>query len=1011
MRKTLFTLFLSMLVIISFAQQRVVAGKITDSDGKPMSGVSVKVKSTSAGTLTSDDGTYKITIPASAKILEFSTIGYVTQEVTIGNKSNISLAMTSLAKSLDEVVVVGYQSIAKKDVTGAISTISGSEVAQKPIGSVTQLLQGKAPGVQVTGQSGRPGANAFIRIRGAGSINASSEPLFILDGIPITAAAYNMINPNDLETFTVLKDAAAAAVYGARAANGVIVMTSKRGKAGQAEFKYSFQYGIAKRQNLKNVRLMNTLEKLRYEYEGNYVNPIVDSMVRNRVTAGTFPAGSTLFSLNDQQRQSIWDLVNQRAPEGGWEPVLFQDAVTKTHELSASGASDKFRYFFSLNKSDNEGTLYGSYWNRTSGRMNIEYNATNWLKIGTNLGVSFTKENQVREPFNTQNSNAAFYLINPYEPVRLPNGSYNPTFNGFNPLEGADFNPQELKRVSNFTTLFGEAKPIKNLTLKSQLGINFNMLNEEYYLQPGSNLANILGYNQKRVTASQDYLYVFTNTANWRQSIGSHTFSVLAGTEFTKDRFYRATLVARGFPTASVNTLDNAATPFTASTDRSDWALISYFGNVSYDFQKKYFITLSGRRDGSSRFGSDVKFANFWGIGLTWDVLKEGLLKWDGLNELRLRASYGTAGNNNIGNYDALGTYSLAATYNNQGAAVPARLPNPSLTWEQNENYDIGIDASFFNNRLNFKFDYYTRKTNDLLYPVNVSTTTGFASFTGNIGSLQNRGYEIELNGDIIRKKDLVWNVAFSYSNNDNKILSLYNDDQQAAGTGGIGRLKIGNPVNTFYLVRWAGVNPTNGKDQYMNRDGSLTESFPSGQQVLLEGKSPNVRHFGSLNTSITYKSLDVSAQFYYSMGNYIMNYMWQNAASNGENINIPQFIEASNYWKKPGDVVRYANLNDPTQRQTFDDDRWLQKGDYISLRDVTIGYTLPDFVFRNKKFVKTLRFFLQGTNLWIGSKFKGMPEVGQANSETGTYTVPGVATLYGFPQLTAYTFGLDIKF
>lgn len=995
----------------SSAQNRTIRGKISDEKGSPMSGVTISGLGTRITTLSTADGAFAITVPQSCQSLTISAVGFANQNVSIGNKATISVTLRSTEVNLDEVVVVGYQSLNKKDVTGAVASISGSEVAQKPIGSFTQLLQGKAPGLQVTGQSGRPGANSFIRIRGAGSINASSEPLFIVDGIPVTVASYNMINPNDIETFTVLKDAASAAVYGARAANGVIVITTKKGKNGKSEVTYSFQYGLAQRQSMKNLQLMSNSQKLQLEFEGGYVNPILDSMIINRIGTGALPTGSTLFTISQDQRQALWNLVNNRGPVGGWEPALLRDAITKTHQITLNGSGDKFKYYFSLNKSDNEGILYGSYWNRTTGRMNIEYMPNSWFKLGSNLNVAFTKENQVREPFNAQNANASIYLINPYEPIRLDNGRYNPTFQGFNPLEGADFNPQELKRVAAFSTIFGEIKPIKELTIKSQLGINFNMLNEEYYLQPGSNLATLLGYNQKRVQANQDYLYVFTNTANWKKIIGNnHSVSVLVGTEFTKDKVYNTLMQARGFPTASVNTLDNASTPFTTSTTRTDWSLISYFSNVTYDYKRKYFLSLSGRRDGSSRFGKNVQFANFWGVGLAWDVLAEDFIKLNALNGLKLRVSYGTAGNNNIGNYDALGTYALNARYNNQSAAIPARLQNESLTWEQNENYDIGLDVSLLDSRVNAKFDYYYRKTKDLLYPVNVSTTTGFGSFTGNIGSLKNSGFELQIDGDVIRRKDFNWNVGITYSNNDNKILSLYSDDQVAAASGGIGRLRIGHPVNNFFMNRWAGVNPADGKNIYYDKNGATTSTFNSGDAILLEGKSPNVKYFGSLNTSLQYKGVEFSMQFYYSGGNYIMNYIWQTGANNGEDLSIPQFTEAANYWKKPGDNTFYTNLSDPTQRQTFNDDRWLQKGDYISLRDVTLSYTLPQYAIKQLKFVKSLRVFVQGTNLWIGTKFKGIPEVGQSNSESAI-TVPGIATLYGFPQLKAFTFGIDVKF
>lgn len=1005
-------MFLMSIVFFSgslLAQEtRVISGKVTDANGTPLPNVSVVVKNSTVGTQTNAEGNFSLTVPATARALTFTSVGFTAQDVNIGTENTISvqLATAESQNALQEVVVTGYQTLRRSEVTGSVSKISGQQLAQKPIGSFTQLLQGNATGVQVTGVSGRPGANANIRIRGTGSINAGSDPLIIVDGIAVTAAAYNLINPNDIEDITVLKDASASSIYGSRAANGVLVVTTRKGRSGKAELRYSFQYGIAEAQKLQNARLMTPEEKLRYEYEIQWTNPIVASAIQQRITAGTLPAGSTLNSISDAQRQQIWAEVASKGA-GDWRKVLLREAITRTHEIAISGGAEKFRYFFSLNKNDNEGILYGSYWNRTGGRLNVEFQPTNWIKIGTNLSATNTQESQVREPNNTQNLYASTFYYNPYEPVRLPNGTFNPTFQGFSAIEGVENNPQTFNRLGTISSIYGEANFFKNLIVRSQLGINYNTFKEEYYIKPGSNLANILGYNQKRDAGNRDFLYVFTNTANWRQTIGSkHNINGLLGSEFTKDQFYSYSLTARGFPTASVNTLDNASQPTAATTSRSDWALISYFAKATYNYDRKYFLDLSGRRDGSSRFGAQNRFANFWAIGLAWDVTRENFFNIPQINSLRLKTSIGTAGNFNIGNYDALGVYALNRRYNDLPAAAPLRLPNPQLTWESNQNFDAGIEAGFFNNRITLSADYYNRKTNDLLYGVNVSQTTGFSSYTGNIGNMVNKGFEILLGGDIIRKNDLKWNVSLSYTNNDNKITKLYSDNVPQT----LSRLKVGQPINTFFLVRWAGINPQNGKNQFYKADGSITETYSASDAVLLEGKSPVVKYFGGLNTSLSWKGFDVGAQLYYSGGNYVMNYMWQNAASDGESYNNNQFVEAFNYWKKAGDVVQYANPLDPTQNVTFDTDKYLQKGDYITLRDLTLGYTLPTAL-SSKARIKSLRLFVQGTNLWIGTKFKGTPEIGQANSESTAFPIQGQATLYGYPPIKAMTVGVNVNF
>jgi len=1006
MRKLLFSL-LGVLIFNAqlLAQDRTITGRVIDEKGAGIANASVIVKNTKNGTTTNAEGNFSLSVPASARILVISSVGLKEQEVTIGTQNSIAITLQNEDASLAEVVVVGYQSVRRTEVVGSVATAAGKEFAEKPIGNFTQLLQGKLTGVQVTGQSGRPGANGYIRVRGTGSINASNEPLIILDGTPVSSIAYNMINPNDIETVTVLKDAASQAIYGARAANGVLLVTTKRGK-GKPEIRYSFQYGKSEAMDLKNLTIMNSSQKLQYEYEGNFTNPILDSMIANRIASGTFPSGSTLFTLNDAQRGDLWNLATSRGAND-WSDYLLQKGRMYKHEVSVSGASDKFHYFLSLNTNKNDGVLYGSWWNKAGGRLNVEYNALDWFKLGSNIGVTSSQENNVRSLYNTQNSYYSIFAFNPYEPVYLPNGKYNVTHTGYSPLEGTDNNPSLLDRLTTFSSFFGEAKFFKYLTVKSQVGINYNTLNSESYLQPGSNLATLLGYNQKTDGGNRDYTTVWTNTANWKQTLSDkHNINVLAGHEFTKNSFYSFSLAGRNLPSASFTTLDNAGSAQTATTSRSDWSLESWLGSVGYDYEKKYFVQFNGRRDGSSRFGTNKRWANFWSVGAAWDIMREDFFTSDIINSLKLRASIGSAGTVPSGLYDNLGTYAVTAKYQDQPAAIPSRLENADLTWETNRNWDLGLDFSLLKNRINGTIEYYVRKTDNLIYPKNVSLTTGFSSYTSNIGNIQNKGYELSLNGDLIRGKDLTLNLFANYSHNDNKVVDLYSDNVSQT----LSRFVEGEPLYTYFLVRWAGINPSNGKNLFYTKDDKLTETYLSSDAVLLKGKSPLVKFFGSFGFNMNYKFIDLSTQFYYSGGNYIMNYMWQTGASEGENLTDEQFTEASNYWKKPGDIVKYANLNDLSQRVTFDTDKYLEKGDYLSLRDITIGFSLPANV-ASKLRMSSVRLFAQGTNLWLGTNFKGLPEVGEPNGETTTGFTPGLYNLYAQPQLRAYTFGVDVRF
>ena len=988
-------------VINAAAQDRVITGKIVDDKGSPVAGVSV-TSSDGKGTQTDADGNYSLTTTKNARTLTFSSVDFETQNLPIRGGNNIDVVLSGKNNLLEDVVVVGYQSVKRKEIIGSVSTVGGKEIAQKPIANFTQLLQGKAPGLQITGEGGRPGASAFIRIRGTGSISASSEPLIILDGVQISTVAYAAINPNDIEDIAVLKDATSAAVYGSRAANGVLVLTSKKGR-GKPELRYSFQYGRSRALDYNNIRLMNSQEKLQYEFDAGFANLNIRSLITQKIAGGTIPTGATIFSVDPTTRQNLWSEL-AAGGAGNWRDVYFVDATSKTHEISLTGQSDKIRYFLSLNRNDNEGTVFGSFFNRTGARLNVEYQAKDWIKLGTNLSVTRTKEALQRELFNTQSSITALFITNPYEPVFNPNGTYNLTNAGFSPLEGSVNNPNDFDRIASFVSMFAEAKVNKNVTLKSLIGINYNTLSNENYLKPGSNLANILGFNQKTDTYNREVGYVFTNTGNYKGTLGrKNNFNVLLGQEFNKNQTYQLQAIARNFPSATLTTLNNA-TPFGASSARADFALISYFASAGYDYDKKYFLTFSGRRDGSSRFGRDVRFANFGAVGFAWDVKKEGFMqKVDFVNNLRLKLGLGTSGNNNIGNYTSLGTYSLANRYGDIPAAVPFRLENRELTWETNTTYDAGVEFGVLNSRITGSFGYFIRKTTDLLFEIPVSQTSGFSTYNGNVGNLENKGVELELTGNIIRKKDLNWSVSVSYTNVDNKITSLVRDNQD----NGLGRLKVGEPINTFFLVRNAGINPANGKQQWLKADGTVTEVFQGSDAVLLNGKSPLVKFYGSLNSNFNYKAFDLSAQFYYSGGNYVYNnvYAQNTAARSFDNIKL---AAAANYWRKPGDIAEFANLADPTQRVLQTSDKFLEKGDYVSLRDVTIGYTMKSEIGQKIK-LSGLRFFVQGTNLYIGTKFRGLPEVGQSNRESNSF--PGQLITYAYPQARAITVGVDVRF
>jgi len=1010
MKRNLLILFVLFALSIAqaSAQNKTITGTVTgQDDGLPLPGVSVRAPGSALGTATNPLGQFKISVPAKTNTLIFSYLGFTTQTVTIGTKTVIDIKLAPDNKALSEVVVVGYQTIQRQNVVGALSTVDAKQFDEKPIISFTNDLQGAATGVQVVAGSGRPGDNGVIRVRGTGSITASSDPLIVLDGTPITSAAYIEINPDDIATVTILKDAQSVAIYGSRGSNGVILVTTKTGKANEPVIHYSYRYGASQREPLSNETLMNSPQKLQYEYEVGFQNPTIDSMITDRVNTGALPTGATLFNVTAAQRQNLWDVATSRGA-GDWSQYLFQNAISQTNELSLSGGSDKLTYFASAQINKNPGVERFSDLNRNGGRLNVAYQVYDWFKIGANTGVTSSHEDRVREAYNTQNSDGALYFFNPYEQPYLSDGEYNPTANGFSPLEGATKNPTTYDRVSDFGTFYGEAKFLKHLTIKSQFALDYNTLNYQSYLEPGSNLANILGYNQKEDEIQQDLLYTFTNTANWNETFGTHhSINLLIGNEYDKDNTYTLDAVGRGFPSAQQTTLENAATPTKASTSLTQYSLISYFASAAYDFDKRFFINVSGRRDGSSLFGANVQFANFGAVGAAWDLKNEKLFtlpNW--VSELKLRASYGTSGNNNIPLYQALGLYSLTTKYNNQVTSVPSTLANPNLTWETSLAKDLGITYGFLDSRLTGEIDYYDRTNKNLLYPVNVSATTGFSSYTGNVGAVRNKGVELAASYDIVRSKGLKWTVNASYSHNDNSVTQLYSNNANGVSANGLSKLVVGEPINVFYMVKDLGVNPADGKEVYANINGTTTETYSGSQSQVISGESALVKYFGSFGTTVTYKGIDFSTSFYYSGGNYIYNVPYQDATNAGD-YTQNLFTSAENYWKKPGDVTEFPNALDPSQQVEYTTTKFLEKGDYLELRDATLGYTFKK-EWTKRAHINNLRFFAQGTNLYVWTKFHGNPEVSEAGETT---SFSGSLYQYGYPPIRSYTFGVDVRF
>ena len=996
MRRLLFFM-LGMLLISAqlLAQNRTITGRVTDDQGRPISNASVVVRGSNLGTVTSATGDFSLSVPSTARELVISFVGYAPQTLRIQN--NLAVSLVADNSALNEVVVTGYTTSQRRNLTSSVSTVSGRAIANNPQSSIDNMLQGKATGVNIVRTNGRPGANAYIRIRGEGSISASNEPLFVVDGVAVPSDYYNALNPNDIEDISILKDAASASLYGARGANGVIVVTTRKGRAGTSGISYRVQYG----QNTKtpdNFRLMNINEKLQYEYDLGYPNSyIADLMAQNGY--------ASLNQVPMSVIQGWWAQLQSQNTD--WSKVLLRNGTFMSNEISANGANERGSYFVSFRKRDEQGVGIGSYFNTYDGRMNASYKIRDWLTVGNNISISTQKYGALRDRYNAQNPFYAIYAYNPYEPVFNKDGSYNLTSQGFPIAEAVVNNPETQRFQKALTSSYLQFNIMPGLTFKSNFGIYYIDYTREYFLKPNSVLDIYVGdpaaRGSKTDNGSRDFNYTWTNILTYDKKLsGKHNIGVTVVSEYIKDQYSTYTLSKKGFATGNLSTQDNGATVTAASTFKSEYALASALAEARYNFNEKYFFTGSFRRDGSSRFGANNRYGNFWSVSGAWNLMSENFMKnvsWFSL--LKLRGSVGTAGNYQIGNYASLQLFGYSS-YNNLTASTPTQVANPNLTWEKLRTYDIGTDWAIMKGRISGTIDYYNKKTYSLLLNRPLPGTAGFATLTENIGEMVNKGFEVGVSADIISNKNLTWNISANVSRNWNKITKLVNG---ADIPNGLTRFSVGRPKDTYYMVRWAGVDPANGNALYLDNTGKVTSTYSSSNSVFLDGKTPYPKYFGGLTSNLNYKGFSLLINFYFKQGSYTYNYIWNDLNSDGESVYQAQAADALNYWKKPGDVVP----NPFPSGVSYSTDRFLQNSSYIRLRELTVGYNLSKTMV-SRLHMKEFRIYVTGQNLWTATKFKGDPEVGIGSTESNLI-LPGQAAAYSYPNIRTIIVGANITF
>jgi TonB-linked SusC/RagA family outer membrane protein len=991
MRKFVAILLGAILVVTQVAaQNKTIKGRVTEDGKKPLSNASIIVKGTTVAAKTNDEGYYSITIPANGRVLKFSSLNFEDQEVNIGSKSEINVILVNTVSDLQQVIVTGYGTTKKATNTGSIATVKASEIENLPFSSVDKALQGKVAGLQSVATSGQPGASQAILIRGASSITASNAPLWVVDGVPINAGdasrlqttgnLLSTLNPNDIESISVLKDAASQSIYGSRAANGVIVITTKKGKSGKTKFRFDTELGNS------DVAYVN--EKYKPLDANEYINLTREGLVN----AGASAAQTTSILNSLGQGNGI---------NFNWFDNIMRVGQQKQYNFSAEGGNDKTTFFLSGGNFVQDGTSINSQLKRNNVNFRITNKATDKLTIGLNVNAGNVSQ---RAPLNGGafgNPLLSTYFLLPTYSAYKPDGTYNYILNGglHNTVALSEMDKRFLRQSSIRGSVNGEYKILDNLKFRSVYGIDYNALEEDQYNNPlhGDGLAS----NGRAFAYYTRYFnYVWTNTLDLQQNItrnGDLSSSTQIGYEAQKSAGYFSTLQAQQFPPSlSLTYPASGASPTTASATISDYTFESQFASTNLNYKNRFVVSGSFRRDGSSRFSAKNRYGNFWALGATWNIDREDFMANNKIfDQLKLRGSYGVNGNAGIGNYDAPALYGFGFNYNQLPGSAPTNVGDENLTWELNKPMNIGLDFSVLKNRVNVTVDYYIRKSENLLLSVPLSNTSGFGSATRNIGSMENKGLELSLNIIPVQTKDFRWDLDFNFSNNKNKITSLPNKADILSGNFII---RQGQSLNTFFLREWAGVDRSTGDPLWYTNDKRQASSnvYPGASARILAGQALP-KFFGSLTNALTYKGFNLSAQLYYNFGNQVFDTWRGYYLGSGFGASFNKVKRQLDAWKNPGDITDvpkyvYNGNKNFNAGSTYN----LNDGSFVRVRDIQFGYTLPK-AYAEKLKIGNANFYVRGTNLFTWVKDKNLPfdpEQGTSSASNLNVFIPKTVTV-----------------
>lgn len=956
------------------AQTRTISGKVTSAENnESLPGVTVLNKTSKAGMATDLDGKFAIQAKT-GDLLVFSFVGMKLQEIVVGAANVINVQLKPESEKMDEVVVIAYGGPRKKGtVTGSVASVKGEVLESKPVASFDQALQGQVAGLQITTSSGEPTASSSVRIRGISSIAAKTAPLYIMDGVAITEGDFSTLNMNDIENISVLKDASSTSIYGSRAANGVIVITTKRGKYGQdARIQLRAMYGVTKLIT-GDFDMMNTAEILELEEE---------------------------LGLRYSGDATTKELAKTNTD---WKDEMFKTGKVQNYELSVSGGTERMMYYVSGSFYDQEGIAPRSGLKRFVFRSNLEGKVKEWLKIGANVSLGYSKYEQTESGNSTFNPAVAAIVTKPYYSPYNEDGSYTENWDSrVNPLYVIDKHPswnEDLKLVGSF---FAELNPIEGLYLKSLGGVDGLVMNSHQKSMP-SYIENITsGGGSASEGYGRSYRFTMTNTANYQRTFAErHAFNFLLGQEAI--RYSSTNFGARNTGTVddrlsdlgagSVSTLASGGTP-------SGYTYMSWFGRLEYNLDQKYFMDFSLRSDGSSRFATGNRWSTFWSLGLMWNLKKESFLDNAGwLSNARVSFSVGTSGNSEIGYYDYMSAVTNGALYNQVNGMRPtSSVGNPDITWEEIFSTNVGVELQLMN-RLDLKVDWYRKKTNDMLMSVPVSMVTGYSSRTENVGEMSNTGIEVEVGGDIIRDLGgFRWNLSGNFAYNKNRLDKLFSGATEFMNSSTGEKYQEGKPLGSFFMPRFAGVNPANGDALWYDKEGNVTNVYSEENAVFLN-KTFYAPWNGGFTTTFSYKGLQLSAFFNWVAQKYVMN----NNRYFIENTGV-DYVQEWNQsrkmlkrWRQPGDVTDIPRVDQKTQ---INSDQWIDDASFLRLKNVTLSYNLPQAWLKKTSILGNVRVYVQGQNLLTWTKFEGFDPEDDTNVTFGRY-----------PTSRQFTFGLDVTF